>query len=152
MGYKIDGRVGMSDCFGALCCTPCSAVQLLNEVDYRGPKTSAGAPSPYMAPEKNASCLGDPCDFCMTCACSGQEIAGLFSAFSGVPLWFSFCSANLCSTKNLMRHSYEIEGDDCSDDCCKPLLCYMIPVINCIYIYKQIATMRAEIQLRGRRK
>lgn len=70
MGYGIEGRIGMSDCCIASYCAPCVAVQMLNEVESRGPKIVSIASieqSGYLAPHKDYSCWGDPCDFCMTC-------------------------------------------------------------------------------------
>lgn len=71
VGYDIDGRVGTSDMTIPKYCCPCVAVQMLNEVEIRGPKIVSIASieqSGYLAPHKDYSCLRD-CTDCYYTMC-----------------------------------------------------------------------------------
>jgi hypothetical protein len=57
------------------------------------------------------------------------------------PFWFSY-GINFCQAQHLLRKSYGIGGSDCSDDCLRPSLMMILPIINCIYFYKEIASLR----------
>ena len=98
-GYEIKGRVGLSDCCIASTFPCCVITQLLNEVRVRGPKLVSipdQNASPWLAPTKDWSCLGDPCDFfCtfLTCPC---EVANVYTQLSGAPFWFAMCPGSPC--------------------------------------------------------
>ena len=53
-------------------------------------------------------------------------------------------------TQHLIRKSYGIGGEDCYTDCVRPCFCMVIPFINCVYFYKELASLRAEMSTRGR--
>ena len=98
-GYEIKGRVGISDCFISALLPCCVITQLLNEVRLRGPKMesiSDQTNSPWLAPARDSSCIGDPCDFfCtfLTCPC---EVGNVFSQLTGAPFWFAMCPGSPC--------------------------------------------------------
>lgn len=143
-GYDIEGRVGRDDCCVAGICAPCAIAQLLNEVGIRGP-VQRPPEGGWQAPSREYSCLGDPVDCCMTCACCLCEVKTLYSQLTGTPLWFGAnFGVNLCHLHHLTRMTYNIPGSSCWNDCCVIALC----VWNPIYIYKLIAQIRAEIDLR----
>lgn len=149
LGYEIDGRIGYSDCFCPTFCAPCTATQLLNEVDSRGPKIISARSGPWLAEKSEYSAIGDPCDFCCTFTTCNCETANVFSQLTGSPFWFALCS-NFCQTQHLIRKSYGIAGEDCQTDCVRPCCCMIIPFVNCVYFYKEIASLRAEMMTRGR--
>ena len=62
----------------------------------------------------------------------------------------SFSSVLKLQTQHLIRKSYGIGGDDCYTDCARPCLCMSIPFLNCVYFYKELASLRAEMSTRGR--
>lgn len=157
-GYDIKGRAGISDCFLPMFCSPCVNTQLLNEVTTRGPHIFSvlqEQDSPWTANQQDFSCIGDPCDFCMTYLFGYCETANIYSQLAGVPLWFALfpgcpCPVNICQTQHLLRKSYGIGGNDCYDDCFRPTLCLCIPYISQVYFYKEITSLRAEYKYRGK--
>ena len=85
-GYGIQGRVGVSDCCFATFLAPCAITQLLNETEERGPKLTSPESeesSPWLAPSREHSMLGDPCDFCCTFCFFPCEIVDLYTQISG---------------------------------------------------------------------
>lgn len=122
-GYRINGKVGTSDCCITCCCSPCVLTQLLNEVTARGPikhfsnrnlniihSTTNSKSNTHETPwiteqltsseeeNVNQNMFGDSdlCDLCCTFITSQCEILSLFTDFAGVPFWFSLCSTPLC--------------------------------------------------------
>ena len=59
-------------------------------------------------------------------------------------------SVNVCQVQHLIRKSYGVGGSDCYTDCIRPTCCMIIPVFNCLYFYKEVTSLRAEMAHRGR--
>mmetsp|Transcript_10306 Transcript_10306/g.15668 ORF Transcript_10306/g.15668 Transcript_10306/m.15668 type:complete len:255 (+) Transcript_10306:62-826(+) len=152
-GYGIDGRIGVSDFCIPCACAPCSIAQLLNEVDAQGPRlrsVTGLTEYPWLAPTREHSCSGDPCDFLCTCLFCPCEVIDIYSQLTGSPFWFGAMGClNVCQLQHIMRKSYGIGGSDWYGDVLKPCLCLAVPGINCIYTYKTLASLRSEIHVRG---
>ena len=155
-GYNIGGRIGLADCFSSCCCYPCSVIQLINEVSIRGPiKTPTH--DKLMNKIKNENfwfvehtefdVLGDPCDFIMSSFTFQFEIIGLIAQLMRAPFWFGCCivPVNVCQLNHIVRRKYDIPGNECYNDCIKPSILLSIPIINLIFLYKLLASLRAEV-------
>ena len=91
--------------------------------------------------------LGDPCDCAMSTFTFQFEIVSLMAQLMRAPFWFGCCilPVNICQLNHIVRRKYDIPGNECYNDCVKPSLLLCIPIINFIYLYKLLASLRAEV-------
>jgi len=138
-GYDIRGTCAEDVCF-PLCCMPCAACRLLNEVNSRGlsPGQKASEPGSQDWKVPLFGCTNDVPSCIYVCFCPQCASARARSDADESNCCFNMFALTPPVLRNIVRENYGIEGNFVCDICCGTLCCGL-----------SICQIVQEIKLRG---
>lgn len=121
-GYGIPEGGIMEDCCIPYCCCPCNSNQIYQTSKMLGPLKNGGKrfnKNKWQDPVSTSNC--DCGLFCYSCCCMQCAVGTVVKDSLGMPWCMGCCCMNCCTSRNLIRYHYRIQGNDCCDECLAPL-------------------------------